>query len=657
MKSVKVKLIATVLTLFIVAMVALAGLNYWQAKKMLLMDTEVEITNVAQFNGEAIGKWFEPRKTELAAIGRSPAIRNGNPEAIVAYLAAEVKNINLYENILWVPANGVYYSADGTRNNIADRGYFKQAMNGETVISDPVISKFTGKSTVVLATPVIADGKAVGVICGAIPITAVEELVLGIKVAKTGYAYVIRGDGLTIIHPNNNFVNQVNQLTDQSGSPAMKVIAEKAVKGEKGLGIYEHNGVKKYLAYAPIPGTNWSIGVTAPIKEVTERLSSFTWISLITIMVVLLITAFGILLIAGNITKPLLILKDVANRIADGDLSDVKLHVNSRDELGYLAQTFEAMLENLRTLIRQIGAASDQVAAATEELTASAEQSAQAAGQVATSITDTAQGADLQLNSVGKALSLIQQMAEEARSGVEAAGNAADIAENAVTAAVNGNEAVDTAIGQMNSIQQTVEHSAQVVAELGACSKEIGQIVETISTIAGQTNLLALNAAIEAARAGAQGRGFAVVADEVRILAERSQEAAKQIAQLIGDIQEKTDKAVVAMGHGTQEVKRGAEVVDQAGRAFRDIDRHVKQVAAIIQGTADGMKQLSANGQDALDAMQETKRLSGGISDQAQNISAATQEQSASMEEIASSSQSLAKMAEELQVVISKFKI
>jgi len=171
------------------------------------------------------------------------------------------------------------------------------------------------------------------------------------------------------------------------------------------------------------------------------------------------------------------------------------------------------------------------------------------------------------------------------------AGKSAQAAETAK----EGGKSVEKAVNQMTKIEQTVNNSSQVVATLGARSKEIGQIVDTISGIAGQTNLLALNAAIEAARAGEQGRGFAVVADEVRKLAEQSHDAAKRISTLISEIQGDTDKAVVAMSEGTREVKIGTEVVTTAGNAFRErailvteVSNQVKEISAAIQQMAGG---------------------------------------------------------------------
>jgi methyl-accepting chemotaxis protein len=168
---------------------------------------------------------------------------------------------------------------------------------------------------------------------------------------------------------------------------------------------------------------------------------------------------------------------------------------------------------------------------------------------------------------------------------------------------------------------------------------------------------LALNAAIEAARAGEQGRGFAVVAEEVRRLAEQSQDAAKQIATLIREIQGDTDKAVEAMNDGTREVKLGAEVVNAAGQAFQEIVELIKKVSGRMQEISSPIEQLAAGSQQIVESVKSIDELSIRASGESQTVSAATEEQSASVEEIAAASQSLTKLAQELQEIVVKFRV
>lgn len=361
--------------------------------------------------------------------------------------------------------------------------------------------------------------------------------------------------------------------------------------------------------------------------------------------------------IAKIITKPLHAIVLVCKEFAVGDFRDKPRKVVRKDEIGQVADALAEMRNSLRTLMKNVNESSEQLAASSEELTASAEQSAQAANQVAVSISEVATGAEKQVHVINETSAVVEQMSaciqEVATNTNLVAGKSAQAAETAK----EGGKSVEKAVNQMAHIEQTVNNSAQVVTKLGERSKEIGQIIDTISGIAGQTNLLALNAAIEAARAGEQGRGFAVVAEEVRKLAEQSQDAAKKIATLISEIQGDTDKAVIAMSEGTREVKIGTEVVTTAGHAFGEIAVLVTEVSNQVKGFSAAIQQMASGSQQIVSSVKEIDGLSKNAAREAQTVSAATEEQSASMEEIASSSQSLAKLAQDLQEAVSHFRV
>ncbi|WP_215828324.1 methyl-accepting chemotaxis protein [Pelorhabdus rhamnosifermentans] len=360
---------------------------------------------------------------------------------------------------------------------------------------------------------------------------------------------------------------------------------------------------------------------------------------------------------ARSISRPVNKLAVVARKVAAGDLTEQVEMNNSQDEIGQLAAAFNTMVLNLKTLIKQVTINAEQVAASSEELNANSEQSAQATNQIASSITEVAAGANAQMEAADDASAVVEQMSAGIQQIAANANQLADHSAQAADKAKNGDKEVEQAVKQMSQIENTVNTSAQVVAKLGERSKEIGQIVDTISGIAGQTNLLALNAAIEAARAGEQGKGFAVVAEEVRKLAEQSQEAAQKIAELIGEIQGETDKAVVAMNEGTQEVQTGTEVVNDAGIAFKEIMNVVGQVSDQVKEISAAIQQMATGSQQIVDSVKKINDLSKKSAGESQGVSAATEEQLASMEEIATSSQALAQLAQDLQTSVTKFHV
>lgn len=657
MKSIQTKLTVTILIIFLVSLSALGGLNYWKARQIITRSITTEMEKVAVTAAQDIGDWLEARKAELTILAVSPIIQSGDEGAIIPFLVNAHKTNKMYVNIVYARPDGNYISSIGAKGSLNDRDYFHRAMKGETVISDPVPSKSTGRPVTVVAIPVKVNDRVTGVMVGSINLDGVAEKTLAIKIGETGHALVVQRDGLIIIHPDKEVAMKANPLKDSNADHGLKALVERMAKGGKGLETIHTQSGEKYYVYAPVPGVGWTLTVTVPVAEATAPLSALTVLSLVTIVAVLVVAAFVIALFARRIARPIRTVENAANRIAAGDISDIKLDIVSNDELGRLGRSFEQMTDNLRTLITRILSATDQVAASAQQLTASSEQSSRAADQISASINAVAIGANEQMEAASETAAIADQISANIRQLAENANTAASQSAQAADRAKNGEKTVEKAVSQMTSIEDTVITSAGVVAKLGERSKEIGQIVDTIAGIAGQTNLLALNAAIEAARAGEQGRGFAVVAEEVRRLAEQSQEAAKKIAELIGEIQEDTDKAVNAMETGTREVSAGSEAVKAAGDAFRDITTLVTQVSGQVTEISVAMQQVASGSHHIVSSVQKIDQLGKHSAGEAQVVSAAAEEQLASMEEIAASSQSLAKLAEGLQAAVTGFKL
>ncbi|WP_019879808.1 methyl-accepting chemotaxis protein [Succinispira mobilis] len=377
----------------------------------------------------------------------------------------------------------------------------------------------------------------------------------------------------------------------------------------------------------------------------------------LTLILGVLSAVLGIILVKA-ITKPVRLLIDELNEISSGDVRIKNNELeNNTDEFGHIYQALQDSKKQIVHLIKTVQERADELTTASEQLHEGAEQSATSATEVANSICEVASGMEQQVIAVQKALLTVEKISIIIGDITNEVAQTADSSDNAAKYAKDGMSLIEQAIKQMTHIDASVEKSSGSIAKLSAHSKEIGNIVKTISNIAGQTNLLALNAAIEAARAGESGRGFAVVADEVRKLAEQSQAAAKEIANMISEVQEDTEAAVLAMSSGTKEVKLGTEVINRAGESFEGIVNVISEVSNKVTKIASEVHGINKGSEEVVSAVTNIENVSRKVAGESQTVSAATQETSASVEQIAGSSQGLTKMAQELQEAAAKFRI
>ncbi|KAB7707357.1 HAMP domain-containing protein [Bacillus aerolatus] len=438
-------------------------------------------------------------------------------------------------------------------------------------------------------------------------------------------------------------------------------VSDLALAGNGNLGYTEYRqGVKSSRESANALLNEIGNYLEEYADELNSNITKDNQVSKVIIMAVILLSialkAVTGFIVVRMIANPVKEMQGLMEGAEQGDLT-VEGTYRSNDEIGQLTISFNKMMLNLRELMGQVNITSEQVAAASEELTASSEESSKASEQIASTIQEVAIGADQQVKSTEESSKVVEEMALSVQ---QIASNAQELSVNAVEAsqkAIEGNEAIQSTIGQMNSINLTVNQLSQVVKGLGERSQEIGKIIEAITNIASQTNLLALNAAIESARAGEHGRGFAVVADEVRRLAEQSAESARDISQLIALIQDETQAAVQSMEKTTSEVSEGIGVVNKAGESFAQIRSSVDEVSAQLQEVSAAAQQLSAGSEQVLQSEKLLAEIAEEAASGTQNVAAAIEEQMASMEEISASAGSLSHMAGELQEQIGRFKV
>ncbi|MGL5027610.1 MAG: methyl-accepting chemotaxis protein [Shewanella oncorhynchi] len=263
------------------------------------------------------------------------------------------------------------------------------------------------------------------------------------------------------------------------------------------------------------------------------------------------------LLLIRQIQNPIMWLLKQTHQVSAGNLTN-KLDINafSRDEFGQLAESFNAMQDNLRMLVNEVSNSVVQLSSAAEEISAVALQSSN--------------NMETQQNELNQLATAMHEMQATVQDVARNTSDAANAATQASSTATQGSETVNDSIVRIDKVAGAIEATAVVIRKLGDDSRNIGLVLEVIQSIAEQTNLLALNAAIEAARAGDQGRGFAVVADEVRTLAKRTQDSTSQINSIISELQLRANEAGDTM---QQSQAMMIETVNKAREAGESIAR------------------------------------------------------------------------------------
>jgi twitching motility protein PilJ len=313
--------------------------------------------------------------------------------------------------------------------------------------------------------------------------------------------------------------------------------------------------------------------------------------------------------------------------LTDGDLS-ARAEVTA-EATGALADSFNTMAVQLGRIVAKVQTAADQVSNTSKD--------------VKTSTDNLADSSEKQAAQVSTAIAAIREMATTIQDVAKNATQSANVSKTSTESAREGSQAVDKTSKAMESIRDNVQETARSIKRLGESSQEIGNIVQIINDIAERTSILALNASIQAAMAGDAGRGFAVVAEEVQRLAERSTNSTKQIETLVTNIQGEITEAGTSMDESIRIVVDGTNLASDARKKLEEIETISTQLGELVQSITQ--------------AAQQQAKASADISKTMEEVGKASSENQASSSHAAGAMQQLADTAEELRVSVSAFKL
>ena len=656
---------ATVGAIVLVVALSIGFLAIIYSSNTLVKNQEENMVVLADEGSKRVQSILDRRVQILYEIGKRGSIGMMHWNIQQNDLRADVERLEYLDMAVVLPDGTAQYVISGETSQLGDRDYIKKAFKGEANVSDVIISKVTNTPVIMYAAPIESDGKIVGVLIGRKDGTALNDITDELGIGERGYSFIIGADSTLYSHPNRDLVlEQANIFADIETDGALKsfgLALQKLGTGKIGLVKYEYNGENRISAMAPIPGTNWTLGIGNYESDVLKSMNTLRDFLLLATGIVLVL---GIMAGAGVglfISRPIITLLASVERMSIYDLtsdsSKKELKIMKRsDEIGIIARSLDTMRKNLTLLVQVVAANSEHIAASSEELTSTTQQSAASALEVSRTIEEIARGATDQaketevgannIQILGELITKDQQYLSELNESINVVNNLKDTGLDAIKDLSQRNTDTSTSAAEIHGLINQTNKSAE----------KIKTASEMIKSIANQTNLLALNAAIEAARAGDAGRGFAVVAEEIRKLAEQSNRFTDEISIVIQDLSNKTETSVIAI-EGVGAIMEAQTIsVQNTSDKFDGIHNALEKIKIIISSLNGAGLKMNNKKEEMIATMENLSAISEENAAGTQEAAASVEQQTSSMDEIANASESLAELAEELQSEISKFK-
>ena len=523
---------------------------------------------------------------------------------ITSYLTATKQNNNAITAFIVSGLSNNYYIPSGLsrtldRNSSKDAWFYK-FLNSDKKYSLDIDNDATLDTLTLFINYRTHDGKSVAGI--GMGISQVIDLIKNYTVGEQGLAFLTDQDGNIQVHPDKSITSGTSLSSLFNSDIQNNLLNKESINI---LQTSSHDG--RFLAAKFIPSLNWFVIIEIPTSEIYTPINNTSMqLVLMNMIVAILLIILG-LWVALGFARPIIRASSMLSDIASGDADlTQQMQVDTKDEVGKLARSFNTFVNQLHSLIIAIASNSRDVTHIAKNLTESS--------------LSTQHNTEEQQQSVDMIATAMHEMGATVHEIARNANETANAAKQSATDTANSERIVQSSIEGINSLFGKMQNASSVIQTLAQDVGDISSVLEVIRGISEQTNLLALNAAIEAARAGEQGRGFAVVADEVRTLAQRTQESTEEINSMIHKLQSGAEDAVSAMDEGIETARSSVEEADKAGESLQNITNAIAIITDLSIQVATATEEQSSVVEELNSHILNIKNMSDNTANESKNV-------------------------------------